>query len=174
MEYTNSFQKNVREFHEAFNHPVGDTPQTINKDRAINRCIWTGEEIVEFIHALSVNESDFTDNFLKFIGGVGDAFKKMYNTPFIVDDEITRIIALTDALADQLYFSFGTAVELGVDIEKVFDIVQASNMSKLFTDEQGAKYAKYREDGKVLKSPEFFPPEEAIQKEILRQMKLSE
>lgn len=73
-------------------------------------------------------------------------------------------------MTDGIYFAIGSAVELGVDIEPVFEIVQGANMSKLFTDENGNKFAKYREDGKVLKSPDFYQPEEFIKAEIKKQM----
>jgi predicted HAD superfamily Cof-like phosphohydrolase len=66
------------------------------------------------------------------------------------------LIEITDALADQLYILLGTMVAHGMGdiIEDVFDEVHRSNMSKLGADGKPI----YREDGKVLKGPNFSPP----------------
>lgn len=54
-------------------------------------------------------------------------------------------------LADILYIAFGTAVAYGIPLEAVFDEVHRSNMSKLGEDGKPI----YREDGKVLKGPNY-------------------
>jgi predicted HAD superfamily Cof-like phosphohydrolase len=59
-------------------------------------------------------------------------------------------VEMTDALADILVVTYGTAVEMGVDLEPVFAEVHRSNMSK-----NGGKDA----GGKVLKGPAFSPPD---------------
>lgn len=59
-------------------------------------------------------------------------------------------VEMVDALADILVVTYGTAVELGVDLEPVFAEVHRSNMSK-----DGGKDA----GGKVLKGPGFSPPD---------------
>ena len=66
------------------------------------------------------------------------------------------IVEITDALADQLYILLGTMVAHGMQdiIEDVFNEVHRSNMSKL--GENGKPI--YREDGKVLKGPNYSPP----------------
>ena len=66
------------------------------------------------------------------------------------------LVEITDALADQLYILLGTMVAHGMQdiIEDVFDEVHRSNMSKL--GENGKPI--YREDGKVLKGPNYSPP----------------
>lgn len=58
-------------------------------------------------------------------------------------------------LADLIYVVEGTAVEMGGDLAAVFREVHRSNMSKL--DENGKPI--YREDGKVLKGPNYFEPD---------------
>ena len=67
-----------------------------------------------------------------------------------------NLIEVTDALADQLYILLGTMNAHGMQnvIEDVFDEVHRSNMSKLGSDGKPI----YREDGKVLKGPNFSPP----------------
>jgi predicted HAD superfamily Cof-like phosphohydrolase len=63
-------------------------------------------------------------------------------------------IEVIDALTDILYVTYGFFHAYGIDPEKAFALVHASNMSKL--DEHGNPI--YREDGKVLKSELYQPP----------------
>ena len=67
------------------------------------------------------------------------------------------IVEIADALGDMLYILCGTIIEHGLQykIEEVFDEIQRSNMSKL--GENGEPI--YREDGKVLKGPNYFRPD---------------
>lgn len=167
--FTSKLQNHVKDFHESFNHPISDVPKPMTLERAVNRSIWTGEEIVEFIHASSKDENEFGLAFSLFIQGLEKAYKKSSKEKFIQDD-VERVVAQADALTDTDYFVKGSFVEIGVDEEPVFNIVQAANMSKLFTAEDGTKYAEYREDGKILKSPDFWTPEDKIKEEIQRQI----
>lgn len=160
----------VKEFHKAFNHPVANKPTAIDAERGLNRTIWTGEELVEFLHACSRNQEQFAELFIFFLDGLAKAYEKSLATEYI-QDETERIVAQADALTDSSYFLNGTFVEMGVLPQPLFELVQASNMSKLFTGENGVKYAKYREDGKIQKSPEFFAPEQKLKEEVLRQAK---
>jgi predicted HAD superfamily Cof-like phosphohydrolase len=66
------------------------------------------------------------------------------------------LVEVTDALADQLYILLGTMIAHGMQdiIENVFNEVHRSNMSKLGEDGNPI----YRADGKVLKGPNFSPP----------------
>lgn len=163
----------VEVFHEAFDHPIAEKPTQMSLMRATSRSIWTGEEaLVEFLHASSANEEEFESAYDKMIVGLQKAKKKSLAMDYY-NDGTERIVAQSDALTDALYFIFGSFVEMGVKPDKLFDIVQESNMSKLFIDEKGNKFAKYREsDGKILKSDDFFPPEPALLAEIERQSKL--
>ncbi len=65
-------------------------------------------------------------------------------------------VEIADALGDMLYILCGTILEHGLQhkIEEVFDEIQRSNMSKLGEDGKPI----YREDGKVLKGPNYFKP----------------
>lgn len=67
------------------------------------------------------------------------------------------LIEVADALGDMLYILCGTILEHGMQykIEEVFEEIQKSNMSKL--DANGKPI--YREDGKVLKGPNYFKPD---------------
>ncbi len=66
------------------------------------------------------------------------------------------LVEVADALGDLLYILCGTIIEHGLQekIEAVFQEIQRSNMSKL--DDNGEPI--YREDGKVLKGPNYFKP----------------
>ena len=66
------------------------------------------------------------------------------------------LVEVADALGDILYILCGTIIEHGMQhkIEEVFDEIQRSNMSKLGADGKPI----YREDGKVLKGPNYFKP----------------
>ena len=66
------------------------------------------------------------------------------------------LVEIADALGDMLYILCGTIIEHGLQdkIEAVFEEIQRSNMSKLGDDGEPI----YREDGKVLKGPNYFKP----------------
>lgn len=63
-------------------------------------------------------------------------------------------IEVADALTDLLYVVYGAGHAFGIPLDKCFEEVHASNMSKLGEDGQPI----YREDGKVLKGPRYFAP----------------
>ena len=67
------------------------------------------------------------------------------------------LVEVADALGDMLYILCGTIIEHGMQhkIEEVFNEIQKSNMSKLGEDGEPI----YREDGKVLKGPNYFMPD---------------
>lgn len=67
------------------------------------------------------------------------------------------LVEVADALGDMLYILCGTILEHGMQakIEEVFEEIQRSNMSKLGHDGKPV----YREDGKVLKGPNYFRPD---------------
>ena len=66
------------------------------------------------------------------------------------------LVEVADALGDMLYILCGTILEHGMQykIEEIFNEIQRSNMSKLGKDGKPI----YREDGKVLKGPNYFKP----------------
>lgn len=121
----------VREFHEAFGLPVAESVTVPDTDRIALRRSLIREESNEAIHELS---------------GFLYSFGKAEN--------------LAKELADLLYVTYGCALEFGIDLDKVFEEVHRSNMSKLGEDGKPI----YREDGKVIKGPNYRPPnlEEAL------------
>ena len=66
-----------------------------------------------------------------------------------------NLTEVADALTDILYVTYGAGHAFGIDLDKCFDEVQNSNMSKL--DENGKPI--YNESGKVMKGPNYFKPD---------------
>ena len=66
-----------------------------------------------------------------------------------------NIKEVADALTDILYVTYGAGHAFGIDLDKCFDEVQNSNMSKL--DNNGKPI--YNNDGKVMKGPNYFKPD---------------
>ena len=65
------------------------------------------------------------------------------------------LLEVADALTDILYVAYGAGHAFGIDLDKCFDEVQNSNMSKL--DENGKPI--YNDAGKVMKGPNYFKPD---------------
>ena len=65
------------------------------------------------------------------------------------------LLEVADALADILYVTYGAGHAFGIDLDKCFEEVQNSNMSKL--GENGEPI--YNESGKVMKGPNYFKPD---------------
>ena len=61
---------------------------------------------------------------------------------------------VADALTDILYVTYGAGHAFGIDLDKCFNEVQDSNMSKLGSDGKPI----YNENGKVMKGPDYFKP----------------
>ena len=78
------------------------------------------------------------------------------NEEYLEAANTNDLVEVADALGDMLYILCGTIIEHGMQhkIEEVFEEIQRSNMSKLGADGKPI----YREDGKVLKGPSYFPP----------------
>ena len=123
-----NFEK-IKEFHTAFNAPMYETPAVPSFDRVLLRYRLVAEEYKEF--------KDELDPYIKSGG----------------HDEI-NLQNLAKEMADVLVVVYGTAIEFGIDLDRVFDDVHKSNMSKLGDDGKPV----YREDGKILKSHNYRPP----------------
>ena len=65
------------------------------------------------------------------------------------------LLEVADALTDILYVTYGAGHAFGINLDKCFDEVQNSNMSKL--DENGKPI--YNESGKVMKGTNYFKPD---------------
>jgi predicted HAD superfamily Cof-like phosphohydrolase len=134
MKY-NAYIDQLYEFHNAFNHPI-NVP-----DPNLSLLTLRADLIQE--EAKEVNEA-----FDNVICG-------QYELPFDGTDKTVNKAALLKELCDLLYVVFGAAVALGLPIQEAFNRVHASNMSKLGDDGKPI----YREDGKVLKGPNYKAPD---------------
>ena len=65
------------------------------------------------------------------------------------------LLEVADALTDILYVTYGAGHAFGINLDKCFDEVQNSNMSKLGADGKPI----YNESGKVMKGPDYFKPD---------------
>jgi len=70
----------------------------------------------------------------------------------VIDNDL---VGIADALTDILYVTYGAGLAYGIDLDECFLEVHESNMSKLGEDGKPI----YREDGKVLKGPNYFEPD---------------
>jgi predicted HAD superfamily Cof-like phosphohydrolase len=68
--------------------------------------------------------------------------------------ESKDLLEVADALTDILYVTYGAGHSFGIDLDKCFEEVQNSNMSKLGEDGKPI----YNESGKVMKGPKYFKP----------------
>ena len=82
----------------------------------------------------------------------------------LIDEELNELkVAINnkdlkeaiDALTDILYVTYGAGHAFGIDLDKCFDEVQRSNMSKLGKDGKPI----YNQAGKVMKGPNYFAPD---------------
>ena len=69
-----------------------------------------------------------------------------------IDDK--NILEVADALTDILYVTYGAGHAFGINLDKCFNEVQQSNMSKLSKDGKPI----YNDSGKVMKGPDYFKP----------------
>ena len=81
---------------------------------------------------------------------IKEELSELYNA--IKDKDITEV---ADALTDILYVTYGAGHAFGINLDKCFEEVQNSNMSKLGEDGKPI----YNEKGKVLKGPNYFKPD---------------
>ena len=65
------------------------------------------------------------------------------------------LVEVADALTDILYVTYGAGHAFGINLDRCFDEVQRSNMSKLGADSKPI----YNEEGKVMKGPNYFKPD---------------
>jgi len=79
--------------------------------------------------------------------------EELYELNQAIKDRDIKEVA--DALTDILYVTYGAGHAFGIDLDRCFDEVQQSNMSKLGSDGKPI----YNESGKVMKGPNYFKPD---------------
>lgn len=132
----------VTQFHHTYGMPIRYDEPTVNFDRVDMRMSLIAEEFTELVRAVYGEEA-------------GTIVEEACARAVDHDDQTRDVVESADALADLIYVIYGMALEAGIPLEHVLTQVQASNLSKLGADGKPI----YREDGKVLKGPGFFPPD---------------
>ena len=132
----------VLQFHHTYSVPIRPfSDPTLDYERMNMRISLIAEEFAELMGAV--------------YGLRARAIIEAATAEAVATDEGERdVIEAADALADLVYVVYGMAIESGMNLDSVLAEVQASNLSKLMPDGS----VKLREDGKVLKGPNFFQP----------------
>ena len=132
----------VLQFHHTYSVPIRPfSDPTLDYERMNMRMSLIAEEFAELMGAV--------------YGLRARAIIEAATAEAVATDEGERdVIEAADALADLVYVVYGMAIESGMNLDSVLAEVQASNLSKLMPDGS----VKLREDGKVLKGPNFFQP----------------
>ncbi|HIT76097.1 MAG TPA: nucleoside triphosphate pyrophosphohydrolase family protein [Candidatus Avipropionibacterium avicola] len=134
----------VREFHQTYALPVAEDAPSVARDRVHMRMALIAEEFAELVGAV-YGES------------AGQIVEQAFTAAVAADDQTRDTVETADALGDLVYVTYGMALECAIPLPAVLAEIQASNLSKLGEDGKPI----YREDGKVLKGPGFFPPDVA-------------
>ena len=134
----------VRRFHRLYGLPIRTDGPGLERESLHMRMSLIAEEFAELVGAV----------YGKAARGEIEA---AWGRAAAADDGERDTVAAADALADLVYVVYGMALETGIDLAAVLAEVQRSNMSKLGADGRPV----YRGDGKVLKGPDYFPPDVA-------------
>ena len=135
------------------------TPQIMNKDEVKFLISMVNSEMLEL--ALTVCNSPE-----EAIQLFNDARFRDFNTNYVRPSSNVQLIAeQADAMVDAWYYMLNAGAKKGINLDKVFDVVQDANMNKRFPD--GTFHR--REDGKVIKPQDWKEPD--IDSEIQRQLK---
>lgn len=136
----------VRAFHEAFGHPVAPAPTPATKALRELRVKLIAEELTELCEALGVHLTIFQRN-----------GKYVADVLAVAEDHEVDLVETADALGDIDYVTAGANLAFGLPAEAVAEEIHRANMSKLGADGKPI----YREDGKVLKGPNYKAPDVA-------------
>ena len=115
------------------------------------------EAVTKFHSAFGIGiEKSPKANLPKEISKLRFELMKEENEEYLKAVQNKNLVEIGDALGDMLYILCGTIIAHGFQdkIEPIFDEIQNSNMSKLGSDGKPI----YRNDGKVLKGPNYFKP----------------
>ena len=160
----------VKAFHHMMDERTQEEPKAWDLEGATHRAGFKIEELVEFVRAASSSEKNFEQVVGQLHQALDQAAEKVVKkTPAKQD-----LVGQVDALIDTLYFTYGSFVLMGVDPERIFDIVHQANMGKMFPDGK-AHFDPVTH--KILKPDDWeekYAPEPAIKKEIERQIKAYE
>ena len=160
----------VKAFHHLMDERAQEEPKVWDVKGATHRAAFKVEELVEFVRAASNSEEEFQQ-------AVQDLHQALDVSADKVSQKIpaeSTLVGQVDALIDTLYFTYGSFVLMGVEPERIFEIVHQANMAKIFPDGK-AQFDPVTH--KILKPEgweEKHAPEPAIKKELERQIRAYE
>ena len=160
----------VKAFHHLMDERTQEEPKAWDVKGATHRAAFKVEELVEFVRAASNSEEEFQQ-------AVQDLHQALDVSADKVSQKIpaeSTLVGQVDALIDTLYFTYGSFVLMGVDPERIFEIVHQANMAKIFPDGK-AQFDPVTH--KILKPEDWeekHAPEPAIKKELARQIRAYE
>lgn len=139
----------VKQFMRVFKQQYADTPTHDVSPAIIRlRLKLALEELEElFFAVLDTTSSKIVNNDFR---SINDFIDKIPDSAFDID-----LVEVADALTDIEYINNGTAAVFGIPLDDTFQEVHRSNMSKLDVNGQPL----FREDGKVIKSDLYSPPD---------------
>ena len=160
----------VKAFHHLMDERTQEEPKAWDVKGATHRAAFKVEELVEFVRASSHSEEEFQQ-----------AIRDLHLALDVSADKVSQkipaestLVGQVDALIDTLYFTYGSFVLMGVDPERIFEIVHQANMAKIFPDGK----AQFDPVTHKMRKPEDWEekhsPEPAIKKELVRQMRADE
>ena len=160
----------VKAFHHLMDERTQEEPKAWDVKGATHRAAFKVEELVEFVRASSHSEEEFQQ-----------AIRDLHLALDVSADKVSQkipaestLVGQVDALIDTLYFTYGSFVLMGVDPERIFEIVHQANMAKIFPDGK-AQFDPVTH--KILKPEDWeekHAPEPAIKKELVRQIRAYE
>lgn len=156
----------VKTFHSVMDESTQEEPIAWTPEEARHRADFKLEEVVEFLRAASSSEEEFDQSMSRMHEALDKAAAKVRSKS---KAEIS-LVGQVDALIDTLYFTYGSFVLMGVDPERIFDIVHQANMGKIFPDGK-AHFDPVTH--KILKPDDWeekYAPEPAIKRELERQI----
>lgn len=145
----------VRRFHQVYGAPIAERPEIPSAEQRLLRVRLILEEAMEFAAASGYPLRVYVLN-EEAADGKSDVVTLLEQaTTAMCKDEAVDLLEVADALGDLNVVVNGSALVWGIPIASIDAEVDASNMSKLMPDGT----VKQREDGKVLKGPNYFKPD---------------
>jgi len=142
-----TIRSHVMEFHRVYDQPIGRVPAVPDDKTIALRVSLIGEEFCEMLDAIYPDTASQNGE----IKIIRDQIQRL----LVLGKPNVDLPELVDAWADLDYVVEGSRLMFGVNGEPVAAEVQRSNLSKLGADGKPVR----REDGKVMKGPNFTPPD---------------
>lgn len=157
----------VKEFHKTFSCPMSEVPTPMSKEMVLNRLGFLAEEMIEILHATSKTDYEFSTMLDELYVRMEDSYMKQ----LVKERPEDVLTGQFDGFLDIDYFNHGNYTLLGTDPETPFELVHKANMDKLWED----GLPRFDEHtGKIIKPSGWTAPDEAIKKEIQRQIEAAQ